>query len=163
MATIDDQLNKHIDEALAMEQNVARMLDRMIETTHVRELKSDFQHHKRETQEHVERLQKRLDDRGAVQPPAREAVGMLGAMMKGVLDKARSEKAGRNARDAYATEHLEIASYELLERIAKRAGDEETAKVARKNRVDEEAMAKKIETQWDRFAELSLDEAGVKV
>jgi ferritin-like metal-binding protein YciE len=76
---------------------------------------------------------------------------------------ARQEKAGRNARDGYATEHLEIASYQLLERVAQAAGDEETAEVARQNRKDEEAMAKKIESNWDRFAELSLQEAGITV
>jgi ferritin-like metal-binding protein YciE len=74
----------------------------------------------------------------------------------------RQEKAGRNARDGYATEHLEIASYQLLERVAQQAGDEETAEVARRNRADEEKMAKKIEANWDRFAELSLEEAGVR-
>ena len=85
----------------------------------------------------------------------------MNALMKGVLDRVRNEKAWRNARDGYATEHLEIASYQLLERVAQRAGDEETAEVARLNRNDEEVMAKKIEANWDTFAELSLQEAGV--
>lgn len=83
--------------------------------------------------------------------------------MKGVVDVVRSEKAARNARDAYATEHLEIAAYQLLERVARRAGDEETAEVARLNRKDEESMAKTIDANWDHFVELALREAGVKV
>jgi ferritin-like metal-binding protein YciE len=160
---LKEQLVKHIDEALAMEQNVLRMLDGMIETTDDEEIKNELRQHKLETEQHAERLEKRLAAHDASPSTAREAAGIMGALMKGLVDMAREEKAGRNARDGYATEHLEIASYQLLERVAKAAGDEETAEVARENRADEEKMAKKIEANWDRFAELSLQEAGVKV
>ena len=60
----------------------------------------------------------------------REWGGILGALAKLPLDLVRTEKAGRNARDAFATEHMEIAAYQLLERIARAVGDEETVAVA---------------------------------
>jgi ferritin-like metal-binding protein YciE len=160
---LKEQLVKHIDEALAMEQNVLRMLDGMIETTEDEEIKSDLRHHKLETEQHSDRMRQRLDAYGESPSMVKEAGGVAGALMKSVVDMARGEKAGRNARDGYATEHLEIASYQLLERIAERAGDEETAEAARQNRKDEEAMAKKIESNWEKFAELSLKEQGVTV
>jgi ferritin-like metal-binding protein YciE len=160
---LKEQLVKHIDEALAMEQNVLRMLDGMIETTEDEEIKSDLRHHKLETEQHADRMRQRLEAHGESPSMVKEAGGVVGALMKSVVDMARGEKAGRNARDGYATEHLEIASYQLLERIAERAGDEETAEAARQNRKDEEAMAKKIEANWERFAELSLKEQGVPV
>ena len=160
---LEEQLVKHIDEALAMEQNVLRMLDGMIQTTEDEEIKGELRQHKLQTEQHAERLEKRLAAHDASPSTAREAAGIMNAVMKGVVDMARQEKAGRNARDGYATEHLEIASYQLLERVAKAAGDEETAEIARQNRKDEEAMAKKIEANWDRFAELSLQEAGIAV
>ena len=158
---LKDQLVKHIDEALAMEQSVLRMLDGMISSTDDEEIRSELRHHKLETEQHAERLEKRLAAHDASPSTVREMTGLMNALMKGALDRVRNEKAGRNARDGYATEHLEIASYQLLERVAQRAGDEETAEVARLNRKDEEAMAKKIEANWDTFAELSLQEAGV--
>jgi ferritin-like metal-binding protein YciE len=108
-------------------------------------------------------MQARLEAHGASPSMVREAGGILGALLKGLVDATRSEKAGRNARDGYATEHMEIAAYELLERIAQRAGDEETALAARENRTDEQKMAKVIEANWDRFVELSLQEVGVAV
>jgi len=160
---LKDQLVKHIDEALAMEQNVLRMLDGMIQTTDDEEIRSELRQHKLETEEHAERLEKRLAAHEASPSTAREAVGIMNALMKGVVDMIRQEKAGRNARDGYAAEHLEIASYQLLERVARAAGDEETAEVARQNRSDEEKMAKKIDANWDRFAELSLRDAGITV
>jgi ferritin-like metal-binding protein YciE len=158
---LQEQLTKHIDEALAMEQNVLRMLDGMIETTADDEIKGELRTHKAETERHADLLQQRLEAHGESPSTVREATGILGALMKSVADMARSEKAGRNARDGYATEHMEIAAYQLLERVAQRAGDEETAEVARQNRADEERMAKKIDANWDRFAELSLVEAGI--
>jgi ferritin-like metal-binding protein YciE len=161
MADLNAQLTKHIDEALAMEQNVLRMLDGMIETTDDEEIKSDLRQHKLQTEQHADRMRQRLEARGESPSMVREPTGVMGALMKSVLDMVRQEKAGRNARDGYATEHLEIASYQLLERIAERAGDTETAEAARLNRADEEAFAKKIEGNWDRFAELSLKEEGV--
>jgi ferritin-like metal-binding protein YciE len=146
-----------------MEQMVLRMLDSMIATTEDPEIKELLREHKLETERHADRMERRLDTHGASPSIVRESVGIAQALMKSVLDATRSEKAGRNARDAYSTEHLEIASYELLARIAERAGDEETAHAARENLADEVAMAKKIEANWDRFAELSLQEAGLAV
>jgi ferritin-like metal-binding protein YciE len=160
---LKEQLVKHIDEAYAMEQNVLRMLDGMIETTEDPEIKNELREHKLETERHAERMQQRLETHSATPSMIKEATGIAAALMKSVLDLARGEKAGRNARDGYATEHLEIASYQLLERIAQRAGDEETAEAARENRKDEEAMAKKLDAHWDKFTELSLKEEGVTV
>jgi ferritin-like metal-binding protein YciE len=160
---VKDQLVKHIDEAYAMEQNVLRMLDGMIETTDDPEIKEELRQHKLETEQHAERMQQRLEANDASPSTVREVGGIAGALMKSVADMARPEKAGRNARDGYTTEHMEIAAYQLLERIAERAGDEETAEAARLNRADEEAMAKKLDGHWDKFAELSLKEQGVAV
>ena len=160
---LNEQLVKHIDEALAMEQNVLRMLDSMIQTTDDPEIKESLREHKLETEQHADRMQQRLEAHGASPSMVKEAGGILGALMKGVVDITRQEKAGRNARDGYATEHMEIASYQLLERIARRAGDEQTAEAAALNRADEEKMAKLIESKWDRFADLSLQEQGIAV
>jgi ferritin-like metal-binding protein YciE len=158
---LNAQLIKHVDEALAMEQSVLRLLDGMISTTDDAGIKETLRQHKVETETHADRLQARLDALGAQPSVVREAGGVLGALMKSVVDLARGEKAGRNARDGYAAEHMEIAAYQLLERIAQVAGDEETAEVARLNRADEERMARELEANWDRFAELSLKEEGI--
>ena len=58
---------------------------------------------------------------------------------------------------------MEIAGYELLRRIAQKAGDEETAQAAQEIIAEEQQMAKTIEQNWDKFAELSLKEEGVTV
>ena len=159
MTEVEQQLVKHIDEAYAMEQNVLRMLDSMIETTADPVVREALHQHRAETEQHAARLKDRLEAHDASPSGVREAVGIMGALMKGLVDAARGEKAGRNARDGYTTEHLEIASYQLLERVAAMAGDEETAEVARTNRADEEAMAQRLDKFWDKYATLSVAEA----
>jgi hypothetical protein len=56
---------------------------------------------------------------------------------------------------------VEIAAYELLERTAERAGDDETARVARYIRFDEKEMAGWIAGRWDRIVDQSLAEVGL--
>jgi len=159
--SLNDQLIKHIDEAYAMEQNVLRMLDGMISTTDDPEILDALEHHKTETEGHADRMKARLDAHDAQPSGVRQMTGVLQALAKMPLDMVRSEKAGRNARDGFATEHMEIASYELLRRVAERAGDEETATAATEIIKEEKAMADVISSNWDKFAELSLREEGV--
>jgi ferritin-like metal-binding protein YciE len=163
MAQLHEQLIQHIDEAYAMETNVSRMLDGMISTTDDPEILAVLEQHRTQTERHAGRMRARLEAHDATPSGVRQVGGMVAALAKMPLDLIRGEKAGRNARDGYATEHMEIASYELLRRIAERAGDEETAQAAAEIIADEQAMAKFISDNWDRFAELSLRQDGITV
>jgi len=158
---LQHKLVDYVQDAHAMEQNVSTMLTSMISTTDDPEIKGMLEGHKRQTGEHERRLRKRLDAMGAGTSTTKAVGGLGAALFKGVGDLARTDKPGKNARDGYMTEHMEIAAYELLERLAKKAGDTETAEVARQNRADEREMAKKIESNWDRFLELTLATPGV--
>jgi ferritin-like metal-binding protein YciE len=160
---IQTQLIMHIDEAHALEQTVLRMLDGLIRSADDPEIVDRLEHHKLETQQHESLMRGRLDAHGAQPSMVRQAAGMLEAFLKMPLDLVRGESTGRSARDAYTTEHLEIASYELLRRVADRAGDEETSRACRDILEQERAMAGFIEENWDRFAERSLREAGIPV
>ena len=163
MDQLKAQLIKHIDEAHAMEQNVLRMLDGMIATTDDPEILDALEHHKLQTQNHADRMAERLEAHEMAPSTVKQIGGVLGALAKMPLDFVGGEKAGRNARDGYAAEHMEIASYELLSRVAEKAGDAETAAEAREIIEEERAMAKVIEENWDKFAELSLQEEGITV
>ena len=162
----DDELREklvdYIEDAHAMEQSVSRSLDSMISTTDDPEIRSMLEHHKEETERHERLLRERLDALGAGTSTRKEAQTVAGALLKGIGDVARTDKPGKNARDAYVTEHMEIAAYQLLERLADRAGDQETAEVARRNCADDEAMAQKVDSNWDKFLDLTLEEAGIQ-
>jgi ferritin-like metal-binding protein YciE len=162
MADINEQLVKYIEDAHAVEQHMLRSLDGLIATTNDPEMKGHLEHHKEETERHRQLLEERLQAHGTSPSTVKDAGHIFAAMSKGILDKARSDNAGKNARDGYVAEHLEIASYELLERVAKLAGDEATAEVARRNRADEEAMVEKITASWDKVVRESLQQEGVE-
>ncbi len=134
----------------------------MISTTDDPEIRSMLKHHKEETERHERLLRERLDALGAGTSTRKEAQTVAGALLKGIGEVARTDKPGKNARDAYVTEHMEIAAYQLLERLADRAGDQETAEVARRNCADDEAMAQKVDSNWDKFLDLTLEEAGIQ-
>ena len=155
------KLVDYVQEAHAMEQTVSTMLDSMIATTEDPDIEEMLKQHKRQTQEHERRLSERLDAMGAGTSTTKSVGGLGAALFKGVGDVARTDKPSKNARDGYMTEHMEIAAYELLERLAKRAGDEKTAEVARQNRSEEEAMARRIDASWDRTLDLTLKENGI--
>jgi len=157
-----EKLVEYVQNAHAMEQNVLLMLDSIILKTKDPELVTMFRRHKEETRRQEQLLRERLRALEGVglASAGKDLTAIAAAQVKGLADLWRSDKPAQNARDAFVTEHLEIAAYELLERLAERAGDAETAEVARKNRAEEEAMAERIASNWDGFLDLALAEGG---
>ncbi|MDP9475669.1 MAG: ferritin-like domain-containing protein [Actinomycetota bacterium] len=155
---LQQKLIEYIEDAHAMEQNVSLMLDSMISSTDDPDITEMLRHHKEETARQEHRLAERLEALGASTSTRKQAQTIATALMKGAADQVREDQAGKNARDGFTTEHMEIAAYQLLERLAERAGDQEMAEVARQNRAEEEEMARKIEANWDRFLDLTLAE-----
>jgi len=158
---LKEKLADYVEDAHAMEQNDLKMIDSMISTTDDHQMKEMLENHKRETEEHERRLRARLDAMGRGTSARKQAQAVGAALLKGVGDVARGDKAGKNARDGYTAEHMEIAAYQLLERLAKKAGDTDTAEVARQNRSDEEQMARRIDQSWDRTLDLTLEENNI--
>jgi ferritin-like metal-binding protein YciE len=152
------KLVEYVQNVHAMEQNVLLMLDSIILTTEDSDLAAMFQEHKEVTRRQERRLNERLKALGGLglTSTGKDIMAIATAQAKGVADLWRTDKAVRNARDAFVTEHLEIAAYEVLERLAERAGDSETAEVARTNRAEEETMAQRVASNWDRFLDLTL-------
>src|SRR5215216_813800 len=111
----DDKLNQklvdYIEDAHALEQNVSTMLDSMIATTDDPEIEEILKHHKEETERQEERLRERLDALGAGTSTRKQAQTVAAALMKGAADHVRGDQAGKNARDGYVTENMEIAAY----------------------------------------------------
>ena len=93
---------------------------------------------------------------GAIVGTAQDAVGQMIALAKAPLDLVRGsggeEKVLKNAKDACATEALEIATYTAIERLARSVGDEETAKLAASILADEEKMLERVLREIPKLA-----------
>jgi ferritin-like metal-binding protein YciE len=154
------KLVEYVQNVHAMEQNVLLMLDSIIHTTRDAELAAMFEEHKVETRHHERRLNERLRALGGLSLTSmgKDLGAIAAAQVKGIADLWRTDKAVRNARDAFVTEHMEIAAYEVLERLAVRVGDTQTAEVARENRAEEEAMAERIASKWESFLDMTFSD-----
>jgi ferritin-like metal-binding protein YciE len=63
------------------------------------------------------------------------------------------------AMHLYSLEHLEIAAYEFLARIAREAGDQETVEAAEQILEQEREAAEQVQSGFDRCVELLGEQA----
>jgi len=146
---------QYLHEAYATEQALVRVLQSQIAMTPRGSYRNALEAHLRETRDHAARVGRRLDALGHGANPlttvvgfAETVVGQALALGKAPFDLLRGsggeEKVLKNAKDACATEALEIATYTAIERLAGVVGDEETARLAASIRADEEKMLERV-------------------
>jgi ferritin-like metal-binding protein YciE len=70
--------------------------------------------------------------------------------------RSQPDTPGKLAAHAFSYEHLEIGAYELLKRVARRAGDDRTREAAERILAEERAMALRLAAAFDRAVEASL-------
>jgi ferritin-like metal-binding protein YciE len=146
---------QYLTEAHATETALVRVLQSQIAMTPRGSYRSALERHLSETQSHATRVSRRLSTLDGGSNPLMAVVGfwegLVGqtlALGKAPFDLLRGsggeEKVLKNAKDACATEALEIATYTAIERLARAVGDDETAKLAASIRSDEEKMLQRI-------------------
>jgi ferritin-like metal-binding protein YciE len=74
--------------------------------------------------------------------------------------RSQPDTPGKLVSHAYSYEHMEMAAYDLLAIVASRAGDEETAQLARSIRDEEAAMAERLSAGFERAVDASLRKLG---
>jgi ferritin-like metal-binding protein YciE len=155
MSKAEQKVVQYLGEAHASEVGLVSVLRSQIAMTPRGSYRDGLEKHLGETQEHARRIQKRSGELGQGRNPVQAFVGfaetLIGqsvALGKTPFDLLRGsggeEKVLKNAKDACATEALEIATYTALERLATGVGDERTAKLAASIREDEERMLERI-------------------
>ena len=146
---------QYLGEAQATEDTLVRVLQSQIAMTSRGAYRTALEQHLRQTRDHADRVARRRRELGQGGNPLTAAVGALESVVgqalavgKAPFDLLRGsggeEKILKNAKDAYASEALEIATYTAIERLARSVGDDETAELAASIRADEEKMLDRV-------------------
>ena len=164
MEKTKQKIVQYLIEAHAMEQALVTMLRSQIAMTPSGSYRDGLESHLRETRQHANRVQRRLDELGQGSSPIQAGVGLVQSIVgqalalgKTPLDLFRGsggeEKVPKNAKDACATEALEIATYTAIERLASSAGDKVTQALADSIRADEQKMLERILREIPKLTE----------
>jgi ferritin-like metal-binding protein YciE len=146
---------QYLNEAQASEQALVRLLQSQIAMTPRGSYRSGLETHLNETRDHAARVGRRLEELGEGPNPFMAVVGLTESLIgqalafgKTPFDLLRGsggeEKVLKNAKEACATEALEIATYTAVERLARSVGDDQTAALAGSILADEERMLQRV-------------------
>jgi ferritin-like metal-binding protein YciE len=156
-----EKLPKYLADAHAIEAQAIQMLERAPKIAGEPELERIYAGHLEESRRHQELVEQRLRDAGGKPNALKDAVMRLGALNWGGFFQAQPDTPAKLAGFAFAFEHLEIGSYEQLQQVAARAGDEQTVRVVESILEDEREMALRLVDGFDRALDATLQAQGV--
>jgi ferritin-like metal-binding protein YciE len=153
---IQEQLTKYLTDAHSIEVQALAQLRTAPELAGHPDLGANYREHLHETEEHERLVRELLEARDA--KPSRTKDVVMAAGGKGFLLFARlqPDTPGKLHAHALSYEGLELASYELLARVADRAGETSVVETAHRIRDDERQMMERLEAGYDLAVEASL-------
>jgi ferritin-like metal-binding protein YciE len=158
---LDERLRKYLADAHAIEEQAIALLERGPKLAGSERLASIYAEHLDETRDHAEAVEARLQALGGDPSTLKDAALRLGALNWGAFFQAHPDTAGKLAAFARAFEHLEIGGYEQLQRVAERAGDQETVQLAQTILAEEREAADRIASAFDDAVSASLEQRNV--
>jgi ferritin-like metal-binding protein YciE len=155
-----EALKAYLSDAHAIEEQSIGLLERACELAGDPGLASPYEQHVEQSRRHQARVEARLGAVGGAPSPIKDIAMHAGAINWATFFQAHPDTPGKVAAFAYAFEHLEIGGYEQLMRVARAAGDEETAAMAKEILAEERDAAAMIAARWDAAAAASLEAVG---
>src|SRR4051812_36579196 len=160
--SLDEQLTKYLTDVHSIEEQALAQMRLAPRLAGATELQRIFVEHENETEEHERMVREQLDRRGAKPSAVKDIAGRVGGWGMILFAKVNPDSPGKLAMHAYSYEHMELAAYELLRRIAERAGDEPVRAMAEQIAGQERAMADRIAENWDQAVAASLADKGAE-
>jgi ferritin-like metal-binding protein YciE len=158
---LQEELVKYLADAHAIEAQAIRLLEKGTDIAGAPTLEELYADHLAETRDQQELVAERLAGLGGSPSRLKDAAMRAGALNWGMFFQAQPDTPHKLAAFAYAFEHLEIAAYEQLKRVAVRAGDEPTIELAERILAQEYEAASRLSGAFGIAIEASLEAAGV--
>jgi ferritin-like metal-binding protein YciE len=155
-AELDSALVSYLADAHALEQQSIALLGRASTIAGDPMFVEVYERHLEESREHAATVERRLTAHDSGPSTMKDAAMRLGGLNWSAFFQAHPDTPGKLAAFAYAFEHLEIAGYELLARVAARTGDEHTRDMCAEILRQERAAAGAIVRTFERAADASL-------
>lgn len=156
--TIDEQLIKHLTDVHSIEEQALVQMRRAPDIARDPGLIRAFEEHLGETQAHESRVRELLESRGADPSRLKDLAGKAGGVGMIWFARLNPDTPGKLTAHAYSYEHMELAAYELLAGVARRAGDGEAQAAAGEIAAQESAMADRLAACFDGAVDASLAE-----
>lgn len=166
MATTDSQrlLVKSLEDIYALESHLVQVLsDHVKDAQDEPMMRQKIEQHLRETELHRDRIEQRLNALGGSKPGMKTTMANIMGQVFGATSGSRANPLAKNARDEYASEHMEIASYVELITLAQAVGDQDTVRTAQLNLRDEVAMQQWLIQHLPEATVKGLQREGVQV
>jgi len=158
MTRMREQLTHYLTDAHAIEVQAIAQLRPAVDVAGDEELAGAFRDHVAETEGHERTIRGLLEARGESPSRVEDLLMQIGGQGFLLFARLQPDTPGKLLAHSVSYEALETASYELLARVAERAGEEEAAAAARRIRDDERRMGERLERLCDRSVEASLRE-----
>jgi ferritin-like metal-binding protein YciE len=153
---LDKQLNSYLTDAHAIEGQSVKLLENAENIDQGPELANVYRQHLSRSVEHEHLIEERLKAREGEPSMVKDAVPRLGGLNWGGLFGSQPDTPAKLAVFLYAFEHLEIASYEMLKRVARRAGDQATVDLAERFIVHETDTARIVRALFSEALDATL-------
>ena len=141
---IRNRLIQQLRRAGSMELAAVTALDPLVEGASDGSLRTLVNTHRRNARRHRERVLARLKALGDVAPGGASAGAGILAAARGLARNRHAATEEERLKQAVLMKQLEVATYDTVERLAERAGDDATAEMAREARADDEELARRL-------------------
>jgi len=150
----NEQLIRHLKDVHALEEQAVKTLERAVELSEDEQIVEGYREHLEQSKEHEQQIGERIKSHELEPSAVKDLTMRSGAIGLRQLAEIPPDTPVKLAMHLYAFEHLEIAAYEFLARIARESGDQETAEAAERILEQEREAAEKVQSTFDRCVEL---------